>query len=135
MSSANKWLIVSGLGFLVTVNIGWNAYSRSRNEALAHKLIAEFHQRYNSSEPSDATEYGPMIAERMQRERARFGRFSGVRQCVVKRVAEPPWLEAKCSSSFENGGAEEFFIMHHGADDTHLLLYSVKSDSAEFSIP
>jgi len=135
MSRINKkWLIVGGLSFLLAVMIGWNSYIRSRDEALANRLIAEFHQLYNSNGPNDATEYGPMIAEVMLRERGQLGSFSQLKHCTVTRFAEPRWLEAKCSSSFKNGNVEEFFIMHHAPDDSHLLSYSVKSDKQEISI-
>jgi len=132
-----RWLIVICLGFSLIVTIGWVRYAlsqeRRRDEALAKKLITEFHEQYNSHEPDDSSEYSYLIVERMRRERIQLGEFLAVKQCSVKRVAEPPWLEAVCSSSFKNGNVEEFFIMHHAADDSHLLTYSVKSDKQEFS--
>jgi hypothetical protein len=133
MSNAKKkWLVVSGLGFLLAVIIGWNSHIRSRDEEVANKLIAEFHQRYNSSEPDDPTEYGPMIAEVMLRGRGQLGSFSQLKHCTVTRFAEPPMLVAKCSSSFKNGDVEEFFMMHHVPDDPYLVFYSVNSDKKEF---
>jgi len=133
MSRANKkWLIVGGLGFLLAVMVGRNSYIRSRDEALANRLIAEFHQRYNSNEPDDVTEYGPMITEVVVRERTQLGRFLAVKRCSVRRIAEPPWLEAKCSSSFSRGDVQEFFMMHHALEDSHAVFYSVKRDTQEF---
>jgi hypothetical protein len=129
MSRANKkWLIVGGLGFLLAVIVGRTSYIRSQDEALANKLIAEFHHRYNSNEPDVASEYGPMIAEVVLRERSQLGSFSQLKRCTVTRVAEPRMLVAKCSSSFSSGDAHEFFMMHHMPDDSHLLFYSLKRD-------
>src|SRR5260370_971164 len=98
-------------------------------------IKAEFHRHYNSNEVDSSSEYGALIAERMQTERGRLGRFASVRHCIVKRIAEPPYLEADCLSSFQNGDVEEFFIMHHAPNDSHLLSYSAKSHGQEVSIP
>jgi hypothetical protein len=135
MSRANKrWLIVGGLGFLVAVMVGRNSYIRSRDEAVVHKLIAEFHHRYNSSEHDDATEYGPMIIEVVLRERSQLGSFLQLKHCTLAKSAEPPWHEAKCLSTFQKGEVEEFFIIPHVPNDPYLLLYSAESGGQRFSI-
>ena len=134
-----RWLIVCGLGFSLTATIGYASYllsqERKKDEALAKELITEFHRHYNSDEVDSSSEFGVLIAERMKTERGRLGRFASVRHCIVKRIAEPPYLEADCLSSFQNGDVEEFFIMHHATNDSHLLSYSAKSHGQEVSIP
>jgi hypothetical protein len=133
MTAANrKSLIVIPIGVSLRLAIGLISYvlfqQRKRDEALAKRLIVKFHERYNSNEPDSTSEYGFLVADKMQSERIHLGKFLGVTHCAVQRLAEPPWLKTECFSSFKNGYAKELFILQHDPGDSHLLVYPVKSE-------
>lgn len=139
------------VGFLVLFAIGWGCHKflskqketeafvvsrlHEANEALASRIIADFHRDYNLSRNDEKEELGALIASKLQEERGTYGDFLELKECTVREVEEPPNLEADCVSSFKNGDAHEHFTMHRSKSDTHLLTYSIEIGDKQTSIP
>lgn len=139
------------VGFLVLLAIGWGCHKflakqketeafvvsrlHEANEALALRVIADFHRVYNLSRNDEREELGALIASKLQEERGTYGDFLELKECAVGAIEEPPALQADCTSSFKNGDAHEHFIMHQSKNDTHLLTYSIEMGDKQTSIP
>jgi hypothetical protein len=122
------WILVTcALTFILFVILGgkyWLDRQHKHDVVLAHQMISEFHQDFNSIQEdavaTDSDRYVSMIEE----VRSRTGKFKELGPCTVKRVEEPPYLTAECHSTFESGEEVETFIFHDYGQDRHLLHYS-----------
>jgi hypothetical protein len=106
---------------------------RIRSEALAQRLISEFHRRFNSTQQDDTVGGRYIDPARIRALRSDLGHFEDLKSCEVREYIEPPSLTAICVSHFEHGEASEKFMFKDYNGDYRLLAYSAVALRGEVS--